>query len=761
MRKLFYSGLSLLFIVSILAVNGLELQAQFHYLPEDWKTVTQDVMTNPDTNKVNSIISISRIAMLDYFYGRNPAKLKIIEDVLESIRKSSEKIGYLHGQNMYLLIKSRLLNLQGEDSIALRVYDQAMKFYKTSKPYYTAAAFYFQSGSWQFRTHSKDIFVADSSYYKNALAYFISVNNTLAQASLRRAIAFIYIKDGQTSLAEHELTELYKFQEKINDSSRHKTSDLLAHCYAITGRFNNAISAALQSLNYSISINDTVDFGLYFYRLGRITYNIHELDKGTNFLKQSLRMFELQCDTSMIIHINSIICQEGLMPQKKYQQALTLMLDVVKKYPSGAKDDKVLNRDVINTLAECYYQTGQPALAEKYYLIELGFVNNQGASFEKKIPIYFDVGMFYLRQGNLEKAKDFFQQTLTLSELTNSLPAIRDVQLQLFKVDSIQGNYASAIAHYQAYKIVTDSMFSEAKSNQVSELEIQYGTKQKEKELQLLTKQSELQAVAIQQGKIIRNATIAGAIMLMILALVFFSRYQIKHRANTELSKKQEEINLKNNELEKNIEDKNKLLDEKEWLIKEIHHRVKNNLQIVISLLNTQSNYLKTKEAIAAISESRHRMQAVSLVHVKLYESENAMSVSMKSYIPELAEHLSTSFDSASAINFELDIDDVYLNIMRAVPIGLILNEIITNAIKHAFAHVEGATVLVRMKKKENDEIMLNIKDNGKGLPGHFFDGERNSMGILLIEGLTRQIEGKLEYENDGGASFNITFKND
>ena len=138
------------------------------------------------------------------------------------------------------------------------------------------------------------------------------------------------------------------------------------------------------------------------------------------------------------------------------------------------------------------------------------------------------------------------------------------------------------------------------------------------------------------------------------------------------------EIDQKNNVLQK-------LLNDKEFLIKEIHHRVKNNLQIVMSLLNSQSTTLQSVDAIEAIQKSQHRLYAISLIHQKLYTTNDVKQVEMSNYIKDLVSNFRDTFDIQNRINFELCIDTIYLDETQAVSVGLILNEAITNAIKYGF----------------------------------------------------------------------------
>jgi two-component sensor histidine kinase len=222
--------------------------------------------------------------------------------------------------------------------------------------------------------------------------------------------------------------------------------------------------------------------------------------------------------------------------------------------------------------------------------------------------------------------------------------------------------------------------------------------------------------------------------------------------------KKNEQLEIKRQQIEAQNELNKKMLLEKEWLLKEIHHRVKNNLQIVISLLNTQSAYLDNEDALLAIQNSQHRMHAMSLIHQKLYQSDNLANIDMSWYIFELISYMRECFDTDTKINFALETEKVYLDVAQAVPLGLIINEAINNAIKYAFPKDRKGKVTIELKNTGENNYKLVIADNGVGLPENFEDTERNSLGMNLMMGLTDQIDGEFEMKNDSGLTIKITF---
>jgi two-component system, sensor histidine kinase PdtaS len=762
-----YINLFTLAVQLLLIVSAVDGQSQPPIGLSRWEFLLKDAASRPDSNKVKLLLKITDKAMLRYFNGRETDQLRTVVKLINGLAEISSTIKYTSASKRCMLFKSALLYIQNQDSAASLLHKEAVYSYKNAPIADVADAFYFLSESWKYRRHYQQIVIADSIYYLKALAYFKSIGDDLKTASVARAIAVIHFTKGQFLRAIPELLDLYKFQIKVNDSSRHKTTDFLAHCYAINGNFKEAFFYFQESVKYATEINADIDICLYYYRAGRISYNVHEIDKGTVYLTRALHLAELQRDTSLCIHISFIISREGLIEAGKYQEGLNSMLEIIKKYPDAVKNNNTVNLDILNGLANCYFHLKQYTVAEKYYVQAMNIAEReQGLGLPlHKIPIYQDIGRLYMQQKKMNEAAVYFTKALQLSEKIKSLPNIKKTQLELFKLDSVNGNYLSALKHYQSYKTITDSLFNVAKSKQITELEIQYKIEQKEKEVQLLTNQSQLQQVTIRQGKSFRDAVIAGAVLLLLLLFVLFSRYQVKQRANIQLLAKQEQINLQNASLEQLVmeekrilSEKDKLLEEKEWLMKEIHHRVKNNLQIVMSLLNSQSAYLKDDAALAAIKESQHRIHAISLIHQKLYQSEDFSLVDVSAYIKEVIEYLADNLDAAHQIEFQFSIEPVELDVAQAVPLGLILNEAVTNAIKYAFPDSRKGKVNIHLQGTFAEGMMLTIQDDGIGLPLDFDWRNTQSLGMTLMKGLCKQLDGQFDITGNNGVTVKIKF---
>jgi two-component sensor histidine kinase len=316
----------------------------------------------------------------------------------------------------------------------------------------------------------------------------------------------------------------------------------------------------------------------------------------------------------------------------------------------------------------------------------------------------------------------------------------------------------SAIKHFEIHKKINDSLFSAIKAKQIAELDIKNKTLESAQSIKLLRSQSKNQRAELARVNMQRNITFAGVAMLIIVAGFAFNGYRHKQRSNLQLQLKQAEINAQNTSLQKLVHEKDNLLDEKDWLLKEVHHRVKNNLQIVMSLLNTQSAFLKNNAALAAIRESQNRVQAIALIHQKLYSNSGVAYIDMSVYINELINYLADCYNPAErGVRFEQMIQPIRLDVAQAVPVGLILNEAITNAIKYAFADRRGE-IKVNLQLAE-ETIMLTIADNGKGLPADFDIKQAHSLGMEMMKALSKQLGGYFKIENCGGAIITVEFK--
>jgi two-component sensor histidine kinase len=214
-----------------------------------------------------------------------------------------------------------------------------------------------------------------------------------------------------------------------------------------------------------------------------------------------------------------------------------------------------------------------------------------------------------------------------------------------------------------------------------------------------------------------------------------------------------EEENAQRLEAEEKLK---KSYDEKVILLKEIHHRVKNNLQIIASLLNLQSRYITDESTLAAIRESQNRVKAMALVHEKLYRAEDIAHISLQEYIRFLGTGLFQFYGARiRGIQFMLEIHDVNVDIDAAIPIGLILNELISNSLKYAFPEGKTGEVFISVKK-EGHTLNVLFRDNGIGIPADLNWKDTQSLGLRLVTTLADQMNGTVELDRSNGTQFTL-----
>ncbi len=593
-------------------------------------------------------------------------------------------------------------------------------------------------------------------------------NYALQAVEIQKKIGFRAVSDAYQALADESVYHMPSDYGYLSNAYY-----LLSDLGQLNGDLNQKLLYVLEVVKEAESSGRPGDLDYTYYRLGNAYWELGQYDKSMLYYQQSLAMSQKKGEAFIRIGLIRRMVV-ALLQQGKPKEALHLLQEATPNIWQLTYEDKVY---VAQSFGACYDALAQYSLAEQYYL--------EGVAWSKQTPLQFQhfvwktISQFFVSKGQYAKADPYLNRLLKASA-ENIIPSHRiEVHLMRFKVDSAQGDYQAAIQQYQRYKALSDSVFNEKKSHQIEQLSIQYETEKKEQKLKLKEKDIELLTQLSETQKAQRNTLIGGTALLIALLGVVYNRYRLKQHSNRhlkaqqqELQTQKEEINYKNGHLsqllaEKDllliqkdtlIVEKDQLLTEKEWLLKEIHHRVKNNLQIVMSLLNSQAVYLNNEAARQAIRDSQHRVQAISLIHKKLYQSESVAAIDMPAYINELVKYLRDLFNTGRRIRFECQNDPVKLNVSHAVPLGLILNEAITNGIKFAFPENREGEIKVSLKHMGDEQYVMTIRDNGIGLVPNFENQKRKSLGMSLMEGLSTDIGGSFTIENGEGTAIIVTF---
>ncbi|MEO8766042.1 MAG: histidine kinase dimerization/phosphoacceptor domain -containing protein [Ginsengibacter sp.] len=247
--------------------------------------------------------------------------------------------------------------------------------------------------------------------------------------------------------------------------------------------------------------------------------------------------------------------------------------------------------------------------------------------------------------------------------------------------------------------------------------------------------------------------------LLFVLTIYRVIKFRTKQLA-ADKNKLEQTVGERTVQLKQSLSEQAELLAEKDVLMREIHHRVKNNLQVISGLLELQSNRLGDEAAKDALREGRNRVRSIALIHQNLYQFENLSTIELSRFVKELFRQVASVFKQQKNVVTNIEVPTLYLDIDSAVPLGLIMNELLSNSLKYAFSDVAAGKINMAIHTVTDGKYQLLYSDNGPGLPPGFDFKKASTLGIQLINDLSRQIGGSVRYETNNGAVFTINFTN-
>lgn len=403
---------------------------------------------------------------------------------------------------------------------------------------------------------------------------------------------------------------------------------------------------------------------------------------------------------------------------------------------------------VVSDIGEVYAGLGSYAEAEKYLLQGYAMLDSIGTKDNKLIPLAA-LAKLYIKKNEPIKAEKTANHLLQLATAYKTKLFLRDANKVLADLAKKRNQPALALQYFEQYKNWDDSLYKDRKEKSIADVESRIKMEQQELELRFGAEKKAQENKALQLSHIAlqykTSIILIAAAILLFTGILLYVGYRIQSRKNKEL------------EIQKRIIERQSA--EKDTLIREMNHRVKNNLQIVSSLLNLQANSLTDSLAIEALRESHKRVSAISLIHQKLYGQEERASIPLEEYINSLFADLKTVY-AANQVAFDCIVDpaNIQLDIEKAVPVGLILNETITNALKYAFINRDTGKIAIRFTEHADNSYTLEIQDDGVGLPEGFDPIKNTSLGFRIIKELTRQLRGSYQYTTLGGTRCRIHF---
>jgi two-component system, sensor histidine kinase PdtaS len=587
--------------------------------------------------------------------------------------------------------------------------------------------------------------------------------------------------------------------------------------YNFQGIFNSALEFYFKALGISLSLNNNYlvaslynNIGICYNRLGDYNLALENYYESLKIKQEMLKSGELhEKDIRIYSTLNNI--GNLHLRMRDFEKALSIFLQEVDNCTDAVSTSKLLNN-----IGIAYQELGDLEKALFYYqralsmnkklnrkdkiatsLNNIGYIHDiqedwpetlkfykKALDFKEEIGDQFgiangkkNVGSIYLELKQYKTAYRYLQESIVLAENIGALEIVKDDFNFLSRLYHEQNNDKLAYEYGKKYSILKDSLYHESMAAQLAAIETNYELAKSGKENEKLQKDNLQYKLNIQIAHLEKMRYLILVLMLLLLSVIITFAYFQKRVITRLLQKTKKElevkVNIRTNELaasnialRKEITERTKAeviikdaLEEKEVMLREIHHRVKNNLQIISSILNLQSHGSMSDQSQSILENTRNRVYSMSLIHEKLYLENNLAQIDFKDYLSGLLNYILGNYDfEHKRINLKFDIKKIFLNLDTAIPCGLLINEIFTNSIKHAFQNLAEGLVKVVMFKDKDDYFHLEISDNGNIIKSEEELTRHKSMGMQLIRLLSKQINSEMIVDVSDGVKYSFKF---
>ncbi|MFK7809575.1 MAG: histidine kinase dimerization/phosphoacceptor domain -containing protein [Saprospiraceae bacterium] len=507
------------------------------------------------------------------------------------------------------------------------------------------------------------------------------------------------------------------------------------------GKYAKAIRTYLQAISTTPS-KDSFKLPTIYSRLGRLFLEIRNTEKAEAYFSDAM------------------ILSDKYKHKSRYAKCILYMGDVARVkgqiriaegyYQTALEKFKLLNNpefeyNTVIGLMKCALKKDDLFTANKYLQTAEEYLKKlDGVSFKRQI--LNDKIEYHLKSGDLVKAEKGLNQVLKSTEDFERI----GLKIRTYKLANDfyvkKEDFKNAYFYNNKYQQLQDSIFEIQKSNSIYDLEAKYQKAEQDLAIAQLDASNKNQSQLLES----KNRTIVfgglGLLALGILGAMGLYLFHLKQKTAEELAQKNKIVS--------------KALADKELLLREIHHRVKNNLQVISSLLRLQSKYIKDDNALSALNEGRNRVQSMALIHQNLYQDNNLMGIQIKDYFEKLIQSLFDSYKvSESRIALNLDIDPITLDVDTVVPLGLIVNELVSNTFKHAFPDERSGSISVSIKEAKDQRLNLTVSDDGVGMKEIAADTNKDSFGYKMIRAFKNKLEAELEVTSQNGTQIELLIK--
>jgi len=496
-----------------------------------------------------------------------------------------------------------------------------------------------------------------------------------------------------------------------------KGENFVGMAHYVMGEVHDAIDAYLRSLDHFQAIGDAWYTAVVQNNIGVAHQLRRKPEETIAYYERALAGFRALNDTSWTANLlNNIAIQ--YLNTGDIQRALETQTEALAIH--AARGDEASVHLMQGNLASTLLRRGD---TEEAYAMARAFLAHERADDDlaHRVNVMTTLGTAQSAKGLHSEALATLSEAMEIARERNFREQEANAAARLSPVQEALGDHRGALATFRLYHNLYDSLYSREKDERITELLTLYEVSRKDAAIGLLEAENALAA---------RNQWLLGlsSLLLLLVAVGVSLLYRSRNHHIRALEEKNRTI----------VE----MLGEKEYLIREIHHRVKNNLQMISSLLQLQSRSLSEPGAVEALTDGENRVKSMAIIHHHLYSRDDVRSVEVRGYVDNLCENIRASYRPAEMdVTLRQEIADIRLDVSVMVPLGLILNELITNAYKYAFQERKSGEILVRLGE-EGGELVVTVQDNGSGFdPGV----ARRGFGSRMIQAFLRKLDGDMD----------------
>jgi len=537
---------------------------------------------------------------------------------------------------------------------------------------------------------------------------------------------------GNYSIALDHFKKSYEIYTTLVDSSNMaKAAYQLGIINLFSGKMETSLSFLTEALDLYKAVGTQSDIADMLNAMASYYTDNEQEDLAIEKYKEALAIYTALDETAGMANIHANL---GLtyIDLEKYDLAETHILE-------QGRLDTIIGTDYVmgfhyDFMGYLYKSKGELLRALGWYQKALK-VRKRAASHYNLCETHIGIGNLYNDLGQYGKAIPHLNEVLSYEEEHQSLNQLERAYTGLSTAYEAQGNHILALANYKKLKTTSDSIYNKKKISEIANMETAIKKTELDAEITLLNKENQIAELSLLQQKKFLGTSLLFSAIFLLLGLVMYRLYRKIKAQKIEI-----EITLK----------------EKDILLREIHHRVKNNLQIISSVLSLQSRQIKDSSIQQAINEGRNRVRSMALIHQNLYQKENLTGVSVNGYLEKLIEELFNTYNiSRELISLNLDIDNIDLDVDTMIPLGLIINELVSNSLKHAFKDNNYGYIKISLKE-ENKSLILNVEDNGIGVTAKEM-ATSNSFGNRLIKAFSQKLKADYTIEKNNGTKVTMT----